>query len=159
VVRARFLTNEQQIIDAFWYGMRSILTNQTFKQTAMGSRHNAEFKPILLIVSEIKNLPSDIMISPDVKIKSKTEMIYDLKNRLKLNEKFNNLKTKDNVNRNTIEMIEEENILEYLNNKGHIKDKGLPRSPTLIKIKKDKKKEEKKTEDKEKGKEENSESN
>lgn len=113
--------DEQQIIDAFWYGMRSILTNQTYQQTTMTARHDARFTPLLLVVSGVQQLPADVMASPNLTLADLDAVVDDLK-------------TKANVIKNTlgggtansIEVIEgSEEVQKYLGNKGHIKNKNL----------------------------------
>lgn len=112
--------DEAQIIDAFWYGLRSVLTNQTYQQTVMTARHDARFTPELIIVSEARKLPVDIMVSPDLKICDVENAKNDLK--AKANALKSLLKQGDG---NNIEIKEGAEILQYLSTKGHIKSKTL----------------------------------
>ncbi len=115
--------DEAQIIDAFWYGLRSVLTNQTYQQTVMTARHDARFTPELLIVSEAKELPVDIMVSPDLTICESQKAKDDLK--AKTNALKALLKQGD---KNNIEMKEGADVLLYLSTKGHIKSKTIKSS-------------------------------
>ncbi len=115
--------DEAQIIDTFWYGLRSILTNQTFQQTVMTARHDARFTPELLIVSEVKKLPSDIMVSPDLTICEVQKVKEDLKTKVGL---VKSLLNKDS--KNNIEIVESDNMMQYLSNKGNIKSKKVESS-------------------------------
>ncbi|MFQ6119874.1 MAG: hypothetical protein ACE5KE_08305 [Methanosarcinales archaeon] len=117
--------NENQIIDTFWYGLRSILTNQTYQLTPMTARHDTKFTPILLIISEVQELPADIMISPDLTKTDVPGIIDDLNNKIKRVQKILNT----NNNPNKIEVIEGGNILDYLTKKGNIRTKDVTIKP------------------------------
>ncbi|WP_174591216.1 hypothetical protein [Methanocella conradii] len=122
--------DEKQIIDAFWYGLRSVLTNQTYQQTVMTARHDARFTPELLIVSEVRKLPADIMVSPDLTITDAQKAKDDLK--AKANMLKSLLKQGDG---NVIDIIEGSEILKYLSNKGHVTNKNV-KSTCKVKNKK-----------------------
>ncbi len=126
--------DEDQIIDAFWYGLRSVLTNQTYQQTVMTARHDARFTPELLIVSEVRKLPADLMVSPDLAItdalKVKEDMIA------KANSLKSLLKQGDG---NVIDIVEGADVIKYLSNKGHITSKSV-KSACKVKAKKAKEK-------------------
>lgn len=122
--------DEAQIIDTFWYGLRSVLTNQTYQQTVMTARHDARFTPELLVVSEAKNLPVDIMVSPDLTIYEPQKAKDDLK--AKANALKALLKQGDG---NNIEIKEGAEVLQYLSTKGHIKSKTI-KSSSKVKPKK-----------------------
>lgn len=108
--------DEAQVIHSFWYGLRSIFTNQTYQLTPMTARHDARFTPLLLIASEVKDLPADIMISPDLTKTSFSEIYGDLKQKTeKIKTTLNQIK-----NSNNIEFINEEMISTYLAAKGTI---------------------------------------
>lgn len=124
--------DEKQIIDAFWYGIRSVLTNQTYQQTVMTARHDARFTPELLIVSEVKKLPADIMVSPDLMITDTQKLKDDLKT--KANSLKSLLKQSDG---NVIDVIEGADVIKYLSNKGHITSK-IVKSSSKVKNKKSK---------------------
>jgi len=101
-------SDEDQIKEAFWYGMRAILTNQTYQQTVMTARHDARFTPLLLIVSEVKNLPADIMVSPDLTLTNLKDTIRDLKEKVQ--------KIKDDAN--SVVIYEGQDLNEFLSGKG-----------------------------------------
>lgn len=123
--------DEAQIINAFWYGLRSVLTNQTYQQTVMTARHDARFTPELLIVSEAKNLPVDIMVSPDLTICEPQKVKDDLK--AKANTLKSLLKQGDG---NNIEIKEGAEVLQYLSTKGHIKSRTIKSSCKVKEAKK-----------------------
>jgi hypothetical protein len=108
--------DEQQVIDAFWYGLRSILTNQTYQLTPMTARHDTRLTPVFLVVSEVQKLPADVMTSPDLTITSLQDVIEDLKNQaLKI------LNSPDaSKSSNKIEIVEGGKVAEYLGSKGNI---------------------------------------
>jgi hypothetical protein len=71
---------------------------------------------LLLIASEVKDLPADIMISPDLTKTSFSEIYGDLKQKTeKIKTTLNQIK-----NSNNIEFINEEMISTYLAAKGTI---------------------------------------
>jgi hypothetical protein len=112
--------DENQIIDAFWYGLRSVLTNQTYQQTVMAARHDARFTPELLIISEVRKLPADLMVSPNLIMTDAQKVKEDLKakaNTLKLL-----LKQGDG---NVIDIVEGSDVMKYLSNKGHVTSKSV----------------------------------
>lgn len=115
--------DEAQIIDAFWYGIRAILTNQTYQQTVMTARHDARITPELIVVSEVRKLPVDIMVSPDLTICDVDNAKNDLK--VKANALKSLLKQGDG---NNIEIKEGAEVWGYLNTKGHIKSTKLVES-------------------------------
>ena len=117
--------DEAQAIHSFWYGLRSIFTNQTYQLTPMTARHDARFTPMMLIVSEVKKLPADIMISPDLTMTDVTEIYEDL------NQKTEKIKTIMNPtgNSNSIEFLNEEMIPAYLAAKGSINDIEVTMNP------------------------------
>ena len=112
--------DETQIIDAFWYGLRSLLTNQTYQQTVMTSRHDARFTPELIIISEVKKLPADIMVSPDLTICDAQKVKDDLKSKVTIIKSL--IKQGD---ANNIEIKEGNEVLKYLDAKGHIISKVI----------------------------------
>lgn len=127
--------NEEQVEDAFWYGMRAVLTNQTFQFTPMTARHDARFTPLLLLVSEVQNLPADIMVSPDLTKSEVNDMVQDLETKAK------QIQTSlEQSNPDKIEIVKEKDISQYLNKKGHIKDVKVTLTPK--KEEKDKEEEE-----------------
>jgi len=129
--------DEKQILDAFWYGLRSILTNQTYQQTVMTARHDARFTPELLIVSEVRKLPADIMVSPDLTITDAQKAKDDLKAKASMLKSL--LKQGDG---NIIEVIEGPEIFKYLSNKGQVKNTDV-KSVCKVKNKKSKESSEK----------------
>jgi hypothetical protein len=108
--------NEQQVIDAFWYGLRSILTNQTYQLTPMTARHDTRLTPVFLVVSEANALPADIMVSPDLTRTSLQDVIDDLKKKAT---KVQSIISTSN-NSNKTEVVERERIADYLSTKGNI---------------------------------------
>lgn len=126
--------DEEQITDAFWYGIRSILTNQTYQQTTMTARHDARFTPLMLIVSELKQLPADIMVSPNLMSEDLDEVVNDLK------AKANTIKSILGANStNNMDVVEgSEEIQKYLSDKGHIKHKDLVKAKCKKGTKKEK---------------------
>ncbi len=116
--------NEEQVKDAFWYGMRAVLTNQTFQFTPMTARHDARFTPLLLIVSEVQNLPADVMVSPDLTKSEVNEVVQDLENKAK------QIQTSlEQGNPDKIEIVKEKDISQYLITRGHIKDVKVTLTP------------------------------
>jgi hypothetical protein len=108
--------NEQQVIDAFWYGLRSVLTNQTYQLTPMTARHDTRLTPVFLVVSEVQKLPADVMTSPDLTKTALQDVVGDLKNKaLKILESPDASK-----NLNRVEVVEGEKTAEYLSSKGNI---------------------------------------
>lgn len=108
--------NEQQVIDAFWYGLRSVLTNQTYQLTPMTARHDTRLTPVFLVVSEVNALPADIMVSPDLTRTSLQDVIDDLKKKATRVQSI----TSASNNPNKTEVVEEEKIADYLNTRGNI---------------------------------------
>lgn len=108
--------NEQQVIDAFWYGLRSILTNQTYQLTPMTARHDTRLTPVFLVVSEVNALPADIMVSPDLTRTSLRDVIDDIKKKAT---RVQSIISASN-NSNKTEVVEEEKIADYLNTRGNI---------------------------------------
>lgn len=108
--------DEQQAINAFWYGLRSILTNQTYQLTPMTARHDTRLAPVFLVVSEVQTLPADVMTSPDLTKTNVQDIISDLKNKAAKIQSI--LSTSKSPNK--IEVVEAEKMADYLSSKGNI---------------------------------------
>ncbi len=108
--------DERQVIDAFWYGLRSILTNQTYQLTPMTARHDTRLTPVFLVVSEVQALPADVMTSPDLTKTNIQDVISDLKNKAAKIQSVLSI----NKSSNKIEIVEAEKIADYLSTKGNV---------------------------------------
>lgn len=113
--------DEEQVVDAFWYGMRAVLANQTYQQSAMSSRHDARFSPELLVVSEVKSLPAEVMVTPDLTLSGLDEMVKDLEAKA---EARASLAEKSGYG-NTVQLVRGDDLALYLQEKGRIKRTGV----------------------------------
>lgn len=117
--------SESQVVDAFWYGMRAVLANQTYQQTVMSARHDARLTPEMLVVSEVRALPAETMVTPDLTVSSTEEMVKDLESRAKAaGADLSRAETKLGEG-NTITVLKGEAVARYLAERGRIRETGV----------------------------------